>query len=151
MPRYCQQSDLERAVGGAAILVQLLDKNADNQADCDLVNQAIDAGSNELASYIQRKVDIGSISAPYPLSLVLKSADAAAFYAWKFGAYGQPIAEHIVQGYEASIRWAKDVGDGSATLGVIQKPVLDPPAKTVDYDPDGSKVSITAFRKWGFR
>lgn len=151
MPRYCSQGDLERALGGAVILRQLLDKLGSNQAAIDFVNQAIDAGSNELASYIQRKVDIGSISAPYPLSLVLKSADAAAFYAWKFGAYGQEIAPNIVQGYDAAVRWAKDVGDGVATLGVTPKPALDPPSETVDYDPQGEKVSIAAFRKWGFR
>lgn len=150
MPRYCQQIDLERALGGAVILRQLLDKLATNQAQLDFVNQAIDAASNELASYIQRKVDIASVKAPLPLSLVLKTADAAAFFAWKFGGYGQEIAPNIMAGYDAAVRWAKDVGDGVATLGVVPKAALDPPAEFVDPDPLGTGMSVRAFRR-GFR
>jgi phage gp36-like protein len=145
--RFSDQSDLERAVGGAAPLRQLLDKNGDNQPDQDLVEQSLDAGSNELASYIQAAVELESLQRPYPLVLVLKAADASAFYAWRYGAYGQPIPDNIVQAHEAAVRWAQDVGARRATLGVSPKPSLDPPAELVDPDPCGNRISIKGFRK----
>ena len=150
MPRFCQASDLERALGGAAILVQLLDKDRDNIADTTLVQQVIDAGSNEIASYIQPTVAIDSLSAPYPLVLVIKAADASAFYAWRYGGYGQGIPEAVIQAHEAAIRWAQDVGQRRATLGVQPKPNLDPPAEMVDPDPNAIGLSVAGFKR-GFR
>ena len=149
-PRFCQQSDVERAVGGAAQLVQLLDKDADNVADLDLVNQAIDAACNELASYIEPTVAAASLSAPFPLILVLKSADAAAFYAWRFGAYGQAIPDNVLQAHEKAISWAKDVGAKTATLVVSPKATLNQPVGVVDHDSDGTKLSVAGLKR-GFR
>ena len=150
MPRFFEQSDLERAVGGAAQLVQLLDKDKDDVADLDMVRQVQDAASNEIASYIQPIIDLDALEAPYPLALVFKAADAGAFYAWRYGSYGQGIPDHVIQAYDAAIRWAQDVGQRKATLGFSPKPTLDPPAKLIDHDPLGVGVTVAGFKR-GFR
>lgn len=150
MPRFCQQADVERALGGAAQLVQLLDKNADNVADEDLVNAVIDAASSEVASYIQVTVDLDALAAPYPLALVLKTADIAAFHAWRYGSYGQGIPEHVVQGHDAAVRWAQDVGTKKATLGSQKRHTLEQPTGVRDHDELGTKVSIQGLKR-GFR
>jgi phage gp36-like protein len=157
--RFCTQADLERALGGAKQLVQLLAKQGANVPDPALVNQVLDAASSEVASYIQVAVDLGSLSEPFPPVLIFKTASCAAFYAWQYGAYGQAIPDPVVQVHEAAIRWARDVADRRATLGTVQKPGLDPLAATVDYDPiatqatsrdDVSKISVASM-KFGFR
>lgn len=147
--RYCTQADLERALGGARELVQLLDKDGDNRADAELVTQVLDAGSAELASYFIN-LDLRTIREPYPPALVTKTADACAFYAWRYGAYGQGIPDSIMQGYDKAIGWAKDVGNKQATLGVVAEPSLKESVGVVDPDERGEKVSILGF-KGGFR
>lgn len=149
--RFCKKADLERAVGGASVLVELLDKNKDNTADDNLVVDCIDAGCNEIASYIQTTVSLDSLSEPYPLILVFKSADAAAFYAWTKGSDRQAVPEPVRDAYDAAIRWAQDVGAKRAALAVTPKPALDPPAQMVNPDPHGCRVSVEAFRKSGYR
>jgi phage gp36-like protein len=130
--------------------VQLLDKDLDNVADADMVAQVIDAAMSELSSYIQVVVDLTTLVAPYPFALVSKTADVAAFYAWRYGAYGQAIPENVVQGYDKAISWAQDVAAKKATLGAVRKQALDQPVGVRDFDELGSKVSIAGFKK-GFR
>ncbi len=148
--RFCQQADLERALGGAAQLRQLLDKDDANVASDDFVNQAIDAATSEISSYIQVVVDLSVLDAPYPFALVSKTADIAAFYAWRYGAYGQAIPENIVQGHEKAVSWAQDVASKKATLGSVRKQTLDQPVGVRDHDIRGAGVSIAGFKK-GFR
>jgi hypothetical protein len=132
------------------VLVQLLDKNGDGIADADLVADVLDAGSNELASYMQVTVDLATLTPPYPRSLVLKAADACAFHAWSRGSEHQAAPENVQTLYDAAIRWATDVGGRKATLGVVPKPGLDPPAVLVDPDPNGTGISRAGFAR-GFR
>lgn len=159
--RFCSQADVERALGGAAILVQLLDKDDDNVADADLVQQVIDNATNEMSSYIQVVVDLAALQPPIPFALVAKTADVAAFYAWRYGAYGQAIPENVVQGHEAAVRWAQDVATKKATLGAVRKQVLDQPIGVRQFDrpnDDGSddgiclghSISVRQFKR-GFR
>jgi phage gp36-like protein len=150
MPRFCQQADVERALGGASQLVQLLDKDADNVADAELVDAVIDAASSEVASYIQVTIDLDTLAAPYPLALVLKTADIAAFHAWRYGSYGQAIPDQVVQGHDAAVRWAQDVGTKKATLGSVKRQTLEQPTGVRDFDELGSGISIAGFKK-GFR
>lgn len=150
MLKLCSQADLELALGGAAQLVQLLDKDGDNIADKALVEKAIDAGCGELVSYFIN-IDLSTIREPYSPVLITKAADAAAFYAWRFGSYAQGVPESIVQGHDAAVRWAQDVGKKLATLGIAPDDTkLSERLGPIDHDPHGHKVSIAGFRK-GFR
>jgi phage gp36-like protein len=144
---YCNQADLERALGGANVLVELLDKNEDGVADADHVTDVLDEGSNELASYLQVNIDLSTLIPPYPRVLVLKAADVCAFHAWSRGSEHQAAPQNIQALYDAAIRWAGDVGRRRATLGVVPKPGLDPPAKMVDPDPAGMGISRAGFAK----
>lgn len=150
MTPFCTQADLELAVGGASILVQLLDKNKDNIADASMVFQVLDAASNEMASYIQVTVDLATLSSPYPLSLVTKTADLAAFYAWRYGADGQSIPDNVLQGREAAVRWGQDVATKRAALGVVPKAGLDQVVGLRDFDEGGHGISVAGFKR-GFR
>jgi hypothetical protein len=157
--RFCQQADVERALGGPAQLLQLLAKTDPNVADPDLVDAVLDAASSEMGSYIQVAVDLGALNPPYPLALVLKTAELAAFHAWRYGAYGVAIPDAIMQGRDAAVRWAQDVGNKRATVGAVRKQNLDQPVGVRDQDPIASaqtdrpgttKVSVASL-KLGFR
>jgi phage gp36-like protein len=147
---FFTQADLERAAGGAAVIVKLLDKDEDGVADADHVEAVLVAGSSEIASYIQKTVELSSLTAPYPSALVLKAADCGVFHAWVRGSEGQAVPPNVQALYDAAIRWAVDVGRRQATLGVVPKPGLDPPAKLVDADPAGMGISRRGFAR-GFR
>lgn len=148
--RYCQQVDLENAVGGPTVLVQLLDKNGDGVADPLLVNDALDAGCADIAAKIERIVALGGISEPYPTQLVKQSARACAFYAWGIGSDGQAIPAHVQALYDNAMRWAERVGDRQDGLGESPRPDLSPPSRIIDPDPCGRGVSVAGFKK-GFR
>jgi phage gp36-like protein len=148
--RFCEQANLERALGGADVLAELLDKNQDGAADADQVAEVLDEGSGELASYLQVNIDIATLRPPYPSILVLKAADVCAFWAWVRGSEGQAAPANIVSAREIAIQWAVDAGKRRAGLGVVPKPGLDPPAKMVDPDPMGMGISRKGFAR-GFR
>lgn len=142
---------MERALGGAQLLVELLDPTGSGVADAQSVQDILDLASNEVASYIQRLIDVATIPLPYPRILVLKTADVAAFYAWSRGTQRQAVPDPAREAYDAAIRWATDVGEGRATLAVAPQAGLNsPPAGVVDYDASTGGVSIAGFKR-GYR
>lgn len=169
--QFCGQADVERALGDANMLKQLLDPNRSGNPDPQSITDILDMGSNEIASYIQVSVELAALTIPYPRILVLKTADVCAYHAWLRGSHGQGAPENIVQRYESAIRWAQDVGARRATLAADPKPVLDPPAEMIDPNlgpipsgfsastddfemsnqPAGGQISIGGFRRSGFR
>lgn len=149
MAQYCSQADLERAVGGAAQLRQLLDKDGDNVADLDLVNMCLNTASGEIASYLIN-IDLDTVVEPFTSALVAKTADIAAYYAWRYGGYGNPIPELVKSDRDEAIAWAKDVGKKYATLGEREKPNLEDVVGVIDFDPLGQGISVKGFKR-GFR
>lgn len=149
--RYFEKADLTRAVGGSKALVKLLDKDKDGIADAELVDGIIDDACAEMASLIEKNVSLAGLTAPWPRVLVSKSSHIGAFLAWGEGSEGQAIPEWIQSRYDAAYRWAKDAGAGDASMGIVNRPALDPPAKTLDPDPYGQGVSIAGFKRGGFR
>src|SRR5262249_1176594 len=134
-PQFCTQQDVERAVGDAATLASLLDKDGDGIADPQAVQDVIDMGCNEVASYVQRLIDLASLSSPFPRVLILKVADVCAYHAYARGTLHQGIPDNIQAMYDSAIRWAQDVGEGRATLAVAPQVALNaPPAGVVDFD-----------------
>ncbi|MEO9194595.1 MAG: phage protein Gp36 family protein [Polyangia bacterium] len=150
MPRFCQQSDVERVLGGASAFVQLLARDGANVADPGLVDQILDTASAEMASYLEPTVTVDLLEQPYPYALISKTADLAAFHAWRYGAYGQAIPDVVVQGQQAAIKWGQDVRTKNATLGAARRVALNQPTGVRDPDPLGRGISIQAFKR-GFR
>lgn len=149
--RYFEKADLVRAVGGSKALIKLLDKDKDGIADAELVEGIIDDACSEMASLVEKNVALSGLTAPYPRILVSKSSHIGAFLAWGEGSEGQAIPEWVQTRYDAAYRWAKDAGAGDVSMGLVNRPALDPPAKTLDPDPYGQGVSIAGFKRGGFR
>jgi len=133
---YCTQADVEIAVGGARILVELLDKDSDGVADAAGVSAILARATAEIDSALQVAIDITTItSTPYPAALIYAAADIAAYYAYLTGTAQQTIPEPMQARYAAALRWLDQVARRERTLGVTPKPASGQQAEQIDRNP----------------
>lgn len=150
--RLCKQSDLELALGGASVAVQLLDKDKDGIADPPLVDLCCAFGTTHVAGKVWPRVDIGTLQEPFPDRLVMLAAQVAAYKAWLVGAEGQAVPPHVGEAFDMADKVCREIAEGRDTVGAPPKPALDPPAVGAsDYDPQGTGVSVRGFKQGGFR
>lgn len=124
MPRLTQ-ADLERAVGGAAVLAELLDFDGDGQADSASVDEILAEVDAEANSYIQIRIDISSAQLNTAPLLLMREKACAAYLCYLRGTRGQAMPDAVRQAREDAIRWYEDVGQGRATIGTVVKPASD--------------------------
>jgi phage gp36-like protein len=139
---YCTQTDLEYAVGGAAILVQLLDKDGDGISDEGYVVRILNRATAEVASAVRISTSLESLElSSYPDALVYTTANIAAYYAFLEGTSGQGLPQHIRDNYQDSLRWLDQVARRERTLGESPKVTTDLQVRQVDPDPYSRGVS----------
>lgn len=80
------QAMLERAIGGAAVLVQLLDKDGDGVADSSLVSEVLDDAEGEVNSAIRIAVDLTDATLATDSFLLRIQRSVAVFLAYQRGA-----------------------------------------------------------------
>ena len=120
------QADLERALGGADVLVQLLDFDGDGVADSSSVTEILAEVDAEANSYIQIRVDLSSAGlATAPLLLMREKACAAYLCYLRGTRAGQGMPPNIEQARRDAIEWYEKVGAGTATIGTVTKPASD--------------------------
>jgi phage gp36-like protein len=135
VPRLTQ-ADLERAVGGADALVQLLDFDDDGAADTAMVSDILEEIDAEANSYIQIRIDLSSpqlVDAPL---LLMKERACGAYLCWLRGTRAQAMPDMVRQAREDAIRWYEDVGAGRATIGTVSKPASDLQVTQVERSTD---------------
>lgn len=136
------QADLERAVGGAQVLAELLDYDGDGATDPESVNDILAEVDAEANSYIQIRVDIGSPGLATAPLLLMREKACAAYLCWLRGARGQAMPDAVRQAREDAIRWYEDIGQGRATLGTVTKPASDLQVTQVERStPDRPRVT----------
>lgn len=140
---YCTQTDLENAVGGSAILVQLLDPLATGTANAARVTAVLDRASAEVASAIQVSTSLSALSAPYPDALIFNTANIAAYYAFLEGTQGQGVPEHIKQRYTNTMEWLDKVANRTRSLGASTKPATDHDVKQIEMNPASNPGQVT--------
>jgi phage gp36-like protein len=147
---YCTQADLERAVGGAAQLRQLLDRDGDGYADPDFVAEVLEDGAAECADEVQKQIDLASIVAPYPRILINCNASIAAWWAFTKSSSGRSMPK----GIEAAVTFARDqvaaIGRGEKSLGVAPTLTASGGPVQIDIDPNQDRMTRDAMNKAGF-
>lgn len=146
MANYAATADLAVAVGGSAVLVQLLDKNGDGVADTDQVAACLARATAEVNSAIQVVIDLSSLSAPYPGALIYTTADIAAYYAWLQGAEQQTMPDATRQRYENAVRWLDQVAKRERTLGATPKPATGQQVEQIDRNPTDAEYRSPTWR-----
>ena len=127
---YCTQADLEAAIGGAAILKQLLDKDGDGTADAAQVTAVLTEATAECDAAIQVAVQLPLSTTPDALKY--NCARIAAYLAHLQGGEGQVVPDAIQRKYDMARDFLTRVARREATLGVASKPVTDHQVKQVE-------------------
>jgi phage gp36-like protein len=144
---YASQTDLEYAVGGAATLVQLLDKDGDGLADAPFVARILDRATGEAKSAVQVTSDLAALeNNPLPDALVYAVANIAAYYAYLEGTQGQGVPEAIRANYDDALRWLDQVARKERSLGAVPRTTTDQRVGLIDPDPQGCSVSRRSLR-----
>jgi glutathione S-transferase len=139
---YCSSSDLQIAVGGSPVLVQLLDKDGDGVADSDQIAACLARATAEANSALQVVIDIDSLSAPYPDALIYNTAAIAAYLAWLQGGEGQTMPDAIKAAVDDARRWLDQVARRERTLGTLPKPATGQQVEQVDRNPEGADYRV---------
>lgn len=142
---YCSSTDLEFAVGGAANLVQLLDKDRDGVADTAYVTACIAKADSEIDSALQVRHEL-PLAAPYPAILVTHGAALAAYYAHQNGTDGQGVPERIAAAAKDARDWLDMLAAGTRTVGTTTAPTANQQVDQIDTNPDGGWVTRESLR-----
>ena len=129
------QAGLEVAVGGAAILRDLLDKNGDGLADADQVQAVLDEATDNILSALAVAIDVTTIQPPYPDVLVKHANRIGAYYAFLQSTSGMAMPENIREAYHDSIAWLDKVARGDRALGTTVPPGTAHALGQVDVNP----------------
>lgn len=106
---YCAQANMERAVGGAAVLVELLDKDGDGIADALLVTELLSRADGEIDAAIQQAgIEPSTLTSPYPNQIVFCAADLCAYLAFTYGTSGQGVPPEITARHQNALRLLDD-------------------------------------------
>ncbi len=141
---YCEQADLELAVGGAANLVRLLDKDRDDVADADAITACLARATSEIDSALQIRHQLPLTTdgnGDYPAILVTHAASLAAYYAHQYGTDGQGVPQRIAEAAKDARDWLDLLAAGTRTVGTTVKPTADLEAAQVDTNPHGGWVT----------
>lgn len=154
---WCSQADLEIALGGPSVLVQLSDRNGSGVANAAVVADYLGSGANYIASKIQIRhsaealadLDDGAVQ-------LLRDWNKwwSAGVAWDEGAQGQAMPPSLAKMVDRVEAQLEAVRTGKAVLGRSagsKQAALSQFVGVVDHDPGGHRVSIAGLKSSGFR
>jgi phage gp36-like protein len=111
------EAQLAAALGGSAVLVQLLDKNFDGAADRDLVEQAVEKAEIECNSAVQVAFDLDDPSVRDSPALEQHKLVIAVYWAYQLGTSGQAVPPHVRDAYQDTLAWLDRLAAGKRALG----------------------------------
>lgn len=147
---YAQQSDLEIALGGKAVLLQLADPNNQGAPDPATVTDYLESGAVLVRSAVEVKHDPETIANLDAASLrLLLDANAAlsARIAWEKGGKGMACPTHTAERADRYDAIVDKIAEGKRRLGRVAggtSAAINQQAEIVDYDSSNPKISINA-------
>jgi phage gp36-like protein len=153
---YCTQTDLEIALGGALVLVQLADPNNTGTADEDVVTDYLESGAAIVRASVNKKFTPESIENLDAASRrLLRDCNKwlSAQIAWLEGGRGEAVPQRVADQAERVREMVDRISTGELTLAVVSggtQPALSQPIGVMSYDPLGCGISIAGFKR-GFR
>lgn len=132
---------LEAAVGGAAVLRDLLDRDGDGMADDALVDKAIRDAESEAASAVEVVYDLNDPRLDHSLVLEDYKLKLAVYHAYKIGTAGQAIPQDVRDDYDKTIAWLDKLANRQRGAGVPNPPATSFPVELVDIDPQRNRTS----------
>ncbi len=146
MPRLTK-ADLERALGGAHALVELLDFDGDGVADAASVNEILVEVDAEANSYIGMAVDVSDPSVATAPLLLMKEKDCGIYLCWRRGTRWQACPDEVKQAYQDALAWYEKVGARQAGLGNTTRPTSSQPVQQATSTADSTFYSENSPRQ----
>lgn len=143
---WMTQTELELAVGGAAVLVQLLDKDADGVADTTLVNAILVRANAEVSAAVENQYALSAFSSPYPSLLINAAMGLGAYFAWTYGSSEVALPPGIERLYQDSLRLLDQISKRERSIGATPQPGTNQAVEQIDPDPNGDRVTRTSLR-----
>lgn len=156
MAAFCDQADLEIAVGGAAELVQLADPNRQGFADPARVIDYLETGAAEVRSAAEIKHDpevLANLDADSLRRCRDANAALSARTAYVKGGKGLAVPVHVAEAADRAEAFLDKLANGQRRLGRAAgqaAAAINQPAGVVDFDSLGGGVSVAGFKR-GFR
>lgn len=159
---YAAQADLEIALGGPAVLLQLSDL-AETGSLADAGSQAaitdyLETGASRVRAAVEVKHDpetIAALDAASRRLLVAWNADLSARVAWEKGGKGQALPRAVADRADRAERDLDRIAAGTLRLGRsaggTAAGINQPASGAVDYDSRGEATSLRGLRDAGFR
>lgn len=141
---YFTQADLEEAVGGAAVLVQLLDKDGDGVADAGLVQNVIANACGDLDSAIQVR-NLLPLVPPYPQAVISNAIKLGMYHAHLKGTGGQGVPPDIRQLYDQVEVWMERIASGQRSLGASPRATSDRSTGQVEVSSEVTRTTLKGF------
>lgn len=141
------KADLERAVGGAHALVQLLDIDGDGVADAASVAEILIEVDAEANSYISPAIDLSDPSIDTAPLLLMREKDCAVYLCWRRGTRWQECPDEVKQAYQDALAWYEKVADRKAGLGNTTRPTSSQPVQQAIADADSTFTSENSPRQ----
>lgn len=117
MPRITQ-AQLERQLGGAPILKQLLDYDRDGVADAAAVADVLADAEGEVNSAIGIAVDLNDPNVDTSRALIRHELAVAAHLSYERGTGGLAEPDKCAKEYEGALAWIEKVRARTAGLGI---------------------------------
>jgi hypothetical protein len=129
------QAQLERAVGGAKKLLQLVDKDDTgdlSHATCQaFIAEILAEGNGDVNGYISPAVDVSDTSLDTAPMLVRYEVAIDAYLAWLKGTGGIGIPEKIEAEYEHAVEQLEKIGNRRKGIGLLTRPNSGQPVQQV--------------------
>src|ERR1043166_1687334 len=119
---FCSQGDLEIALGGAQVLVQLADPNRTGAVDSTIVTDYLESGAAEIRSASEIKHDpevLADLDADSLRRLRDANAALSARIAYEKGGLGNAMPEHVEQRAARAERFLDQLAKGERRLGRV--------------------------------
>lgn len=138
MPPRVSQEQLERAVGGAAQLLQLVDRNRIgdlSHTTCQaLIVEVLDEGHAEVNGYISLAVDLNDEALQTAPLLVRYELAVDVYLIWLKGSGGIAIPEHVQAEYDRVLGELQKIAERRKGLGLTVRPTAGQPVQQVTKD-----------------
>ncbi len=145
------QADLEEALGGAYVLVQLAKATGPSDPQVATFSAAVIAkAEGECNTAVEDAFDLDDPNVNLSPTLLSKETDIAVFWAWSRGTNGEAIPGDVREAYQDALRWLDNVATGKRGLGLptTQNAASATDTKLVNLDP--YHVRMTRWNLGGF-
>ncbi len=146
MPRLTQ-SQLEYALGGADVLVELTDRTGSGVADTTFVNQVLTDADGEVNGFIALAVSLADPAVDTAPEVLRLTKPLAVYLTWLRGTRAQAMPPEVRQARDDARADLELISQRRRGLGMLPRATSSQPVQQAVLEPDEPWVSATSPRQ----